>query len=210
VQRRLETEVVRNALGLVAHLNGRLGLGKLAGILVGSRSRAVLAVYNVTEMPEYGMFQGWRESDVQELLHRLVEAGALRQTSPPYPAVALTVDGVAMLRGDKTIEIDDPRPHSSGAQPRAGNAAVDKPMSGEEGERFERLRAWRITQARERVVPAYVILPDRTLVEIAARVPRTDAELLAISGIGPAKLSLYGRDLLRILAEPSGAAAVET
>jgi ATP-dependent DNA helicase RecQ len=210
VQRRLETEAVRNALGLVAHLNGRVGLGKLAGILVGSRSRAVLAVYNVTEMPEYGMFQGWRESDVQELLHRLVEAGALRQTSPPYPAVALTVDGVAMLRGDKTIEIDDPRPHSSGAQPRAGNAAVDKPMSGEEGERFERLRAWRITQARERVVPAYVILPDRTLVEIAARVPRTDAELLAISGIGPAKLSLYGRDLLRILAEPSGAAAVET
>jgi ATP-dependent DNA helicase RecQ len=64
VQRRLQDELVLHALGLVAHLNGRVGLGKLAGILVGSQSRAVMALHGVTAMPEYGMFQGWREADV--------------------------------------------------------------------------------------------------------------------------------------------------
>jgi ATP-dependent DNA helicase RecQ len=207
VERRLESEVVRQALGLVAHLNGRVGLGKLAGILVGSRSRGVMAVHGATEIPEYGMFQGWREADVQELLHRLVEAGALRQTTPPYPAVALTVDGVAILRGDRSIDIDDPRKLQSARQPSAQAAA--EPPSEEESARFDRLRAWRVQRAREQVVPAYVVFPDRTLLEIARRLPRDESELLAVPGVGAAKLALYGSDLLRMLDEMRGAAIVQ-
>jgi ATP-dependent DNA helicase RecQ len=199
VERRLQFEVLRSALGLVAHLNGRIGLGKLAGILVGSHSRAVMAIPGVTEIPEYGMLQDWREADVQELLHRLVEAGALRQTSPPYPAVALTREGVAMLRGDRELDIDDPR-EPERAKPQAASGTA-RPLTEEEGTRFEKLRAWRAVRARAQVAPAYVVFPDRTLVEIAARMPSNDAELLAISGVGPAKLALYGPDLLRLLAE---------
>jgi len=199
VERRLEAEIVRHALGLVAHLNGRVGLGKLAGILVGSKSRGVLALHGVTDLPEYGMFQGWREADVQELLHRLVEAGALRQTSPPYPAVALTVDGVAFLRGDRTVDVDDPRQLAPARQ------RTERPTStlttGAETALFDKLREWRLARARERAVPPYVVFPDRTLVDIVAHMPRTDHELLAIAGVGPAKLELYGREVLRLLAE---------
>jgi len=208
VERRLENEIVRHALGLVAHLNGRVGLGKLAGILVGSRSRQVLAVPGVTQLPEYGMFQGWREADVQELLHRLLECGMLRQTSPPYPAIALTVDGVAVLRGDRTVDVDDPRrpelPRTPGERPAAALATP------EENARFEKLREWRTARSRERAVPAYVVLPDRTLVEIAARMPRSDAELLSIPGVGPAKLALYGEQLLQLLDGMRGAEPVAT
>ncbi|HZS14320.1 MAG TPA: ATP-dependent DNA helicase RecQ [Candidatus Dormibacteraeota bacterium] len=208
VERRIESEVVRQALGLVAHLNGRVGLGKLAGILVGSRSRQVLAVPRVTQLPEYGMFEGWREADVQELLHRLLECGALQQTSPPYPAVALTVDGVAILRGDRSVDIDDPRrPERAREQAPRPGAQLSTP---EESARFEKLRAWRARHARERVVPAYVVLPDRTLVEIASRLPGTEAELLAVPGVGPSKLALYGQELLRLVAEMRDAQPVQT
>jgi ATP-dependent DNA helicase RecQ len=208
VERRLESEVVRHALGLVAHLNGRVGLGRLAGILVGSKSRSVMALHRVTDIPEYGMFQGWREADVQELLHRLVEGGALRQTSPPYPAVALTVDGVAVLRGDRTIEVDDPRQPERAKE--RGQPAAARLTTVEEGARFEKLRAWRMVRARERVVPAYVVLPDRTLVDIASRMPRNESELLAIAGVGPAKLALYGQELLQLLDEMRDSTAVQT
>jgi superfamily II DNA helicase RecQ len=67
--------------------------------------------------------------------------------------------------------------------------------------RFERLRTWRTQRARERAVPAYVILPDRSLVELSRRLPASDSELLAVSGVGAAKLALYGPDLLRICAQ---------
>jgi ATP-dependent DNA helicase UvrD/PcrA len=63
------------------------------------------------------------------------------------------------------------------------------------------LREWRLTRARADEVPAYVVFNDRTLAELAAREPRTLAELAAVPGIGPAKLERYGAELLARLAE---------
>jgi DNA helicase II / ATP-dependent DNA helicase PcrA len=63
------------------------------------------------------------------------------------------------------------------------------------------LREWRLARARADEVPAYVVFNDRTLAELAARTPRTIAELAAIPGIGPAKLERYGPELLAQLAD---------
>jgi DNA helicase II / ATP-dependent DNA helicase PcrA len=63
------------------------------------------------------------------------------------------------------------------------------------------LREWRLARARADEVPAYVVFNDRTLAELAARAPRTLAELGAVPGIGPAKLERYGPELLARLAE---------
>ena len=63
------------------------------------------------------------------------------------------------------------------------------------------LREWRLLRARADEVPAYVVFNDRTLAELAARTPRTLAELAAVPGIGPAKLERYGAELLERLAE---------
>jgi DNA helicase-2/ATP-dependent DNA helicase PcrA len=65
------------------------------------------------------------------------------------------------------------------------------------------LREWRLERAKADEVPAYVVFNDRTLAELAAREPRTLAELAAVPGIGPAKLERYGRELLERLAEPA-------
>jgi DNA helicase-2/ATP-dependent DNA helicase PcrA len=63
----------------------------------------------------------------------------------------------------------------------------------------ERLRAWRLATAKERSVPAYVVFTDVTLVAVAERQPRTEAELLDIPGIGPAKVEQYGAALLAMV-----------
>jgi DNA helicase-2/ATP-dependent DNA helicase PcrA len=63
------------------------------------------------------------------------------------------------------------------------------------------LREWRRARARADEVPAFVVFSDRTLAELAARTPRTLAELAAVPGIGPAKLERYGEELLARLAD---------
>lgn len=65
----------------------------------------------------------------------------------------------------------------------------------------ERLRAWRLDQARERDVPAYVIFTDATMEALAEMLPGDTDGLLAISGIGPDKVARYGSDLLALLDE---------
>jgi ATP-dependent DNA helicase RecQ len=64
---------------------------------------------------------------------------------------------------------------------------------------FDRLRALRRQIADAESVPAYVVFSDAVLRDMARRVPRTDAELLAISGIGQAKLARYGARFLDLL-----------
>jgi DNA helicase-2/ATP-dependent DNA helicase PcrA len=64
----------------------------------------------------------------------------------------------------------------------------------------EALRAWRRKRAEADGVPAYVVFNDRTLAALAERRPRSRGELLAVDGIGPAKLDRYGDELLALLA----------
>jgi ATP-dependent DNA helicase RecQ len=66
---------------------------------------------------------------------------------------------------------------------------------------FIALRAWRRETANEKGLPAYVILHDATLREIAARKPATLAELGEISGFGAKKLEAYGEAVLGVVAE---------
>jgi DNA helicase-2/ATP-dependent DNA helicase PcrA len=69
---------------------------------------------------------------------------------------------------------------------------------------FESLRQWRARVAAEVDRPAYTVLVDATLAGIAEVRPRSVAELVQVRGIGPAKIELYGRALLAIVAEHTG------
>jgi DNA helicase-2/ATP-dependent DNA helicase PcrA len=79
--------------------------------------------------------------------------------------------------------------------PEAAAAPSERPAG------FEELKAWRLARARTEEIPAYVVFHNSTLEEIAARRPRSLAELAAVPGVGPAKLDRYGEDVLAALAE---------
>ncbi len=72
-------------------------------------------------------------------------------------------------------------------------------MDNIDGSLLDRLKDWRNALARERNVPSYVILANKTLEIIASEKPSSEKELLAVDGIGKVKLSNYGSDLLSLV-----------
>ncbi len=66
------------------------------------------------------------------------------------------------------------------------------------------LKKWRLEKSFEARVPAYMICPDRTLEQLILEQPETLDALLSIHGLGAAKISRYGEELLQALAEVSG------
>jgi superfamily II DNA helicase RecQ len=64
---------------------------------------------------------------------------------------------------------------------------------------YERLRAWRWELAQAQNKPPFVILQNNVLRRIAATRPSSLDELLAIKGIGPAKLEKYGQAVIDLL-----------
>jgi ATP-dependent DNA helicase RecQ len=88
--------------------------------------------------------------------------------------------------------------------PRAKVAAAREVAGGKVGAlhgraveaRFERLRTLRLELARKNRWPAYCVLQDETLLEIARTRPKTMRELLEIKGMGPKRAEHYGKELL--------------
>jgi ATP-dependent DNA helicase RecQ len=77
---------------------------------------------------------------------------------------------------------------------------VAAPAAGSEAEELrEYLREWRRAIAKEKNVPAYIVLHDSSLEEICRRRPKFYAELGEIPGIGERKAEIYGQPILDAL-----------
>ena len=70
-------------------------------------------------------------------------------------------------------------------------------------ELLKKIRHWRFEKAKEIKKPAYIILSNASLVDLATRQPVTREELLSITGIGEKKLELYGDEIIKIIIEHS-------
>ncbi len=63
------------------------------------------------------------------------------------------------------------------------------------------LKDWRLKEAHRRRIPAFRILRDSVLVEIARTKPHSQADLLAIHGFGPTLAAKYGLKLLSLVTD---------
>ncbi len=100
-----------------------------------------------------------------------------------------------------------------GKRPRRGGRADalppddgDDALDAEVASLFEQLRAWRGREARARGVPAYVVFPDATLLELARLRPRDWEELATVKGVGPRKLADFGEAVLELVKERGSSA----
>jgi ATP-dependent DNA helicase RecQ len=106
---------------------------------------------------------------------------------------------------------DGSRREKSAAQPKPGekrkrSGGVRVPSepaelvaSAADARLLEQLRALRSSIAREEKVPAYIVFPDRTLLEMAVRRPKSPYALGEVRGVGPAKIDKYGERFLELL-----------
>jgi superfamily II DNA helicase RecQ len=83
----------------------------------------------------------------------------------------------------------------------SGKPAEPVQLSAEGEALAARIRDWRSAEAKRLKVPAYVVLHDRTLCALAQARPKNPRELLAIDGMGPAKVERFGDQLLLLCAE---------
>ena len=104
-------------------------------------------------------------------------------------------------RADSDVAADPAVLPGTGSRPAARRSKPEPPTDPSDAALFEALRAWRLQRSRADGVPAYVVSADAVLIALATQRPRTDAQLLAVPGIGPAKLGSYGAEMLALIAE---------
>jgi ATP-dependent DNA helicase RecQ len=148
--------------------------------------------------------------DVDEVAWRgvfrqLVALGFARVDHEAHGALRLTEASRPVLKGAQRVSMRRAVTRARSRRPPRSGSLLFADLSAADSALLDRLKAWRLTESRTQSVPAFVILHDKTLVEIARQRPPDLSALRDISGIGATKLERYGPALVGIVAGPAGA-----
>jgi ATP-dependent DNA helicase RecQ len=168
----LPADVAGTIVRTVERLTWPLGRRSLVAMLRGSVSAPPSARASLA----FGVLEAASDAEVKRWIKALEAAGALVEVE--------TTDGFRVLSAVPGIDLPSLGPKSAGP--------VDDSV-------VERLRSWRRQRSQEDGVPAYVVLHDATLRDLAAIRPASLHELAAVKGFGPAKIERYGDDVLAVV-----------
>ena len=173
------------------------GAQHIIDVLHGRRTDKVLR-FGHERLSTFGIGEQFSTAHLRGVLRQLLALGALR-VAGEYGGLLLQPAARPILRGEQNVPLRlaarAPRRRERREQ-RASTSGTTSALDSAAQARFEALRAWRLAAAREAGLPAYCILHDSVLRDIAQHAPRTLEELRAIVGIGAAKLQRHGQALL--------------
>ena len=178
------TLIAQKALSAVSRLKERFGNTYVIDFLRGSKREKIWEEHKL--LKTYGAGADIQRADWFRYLRELVALGYLRTTGDEYPVLKLTEKSDAVLMGLQIVELVASQTFEE-KQPDALPFEVDL---------LNELKSMRRDIAAGENVPAYIILSDTTLVEMATYFPQTLDELRLISGFGDIKLARYGREFL--------------
>jgi len=198
--------LAQKLLSCVYRTGQRFGAMHLIDVLVGRMTERVTQ-FGHDKLSVFGVGRELNEKQWRTVLRQLVAMGHLRSDSEAFGALKRTESARGVLKGETEVMLREETPgtriRASRAKSRRGDLAPASttPQSDVDPELRTRLRAWRSDVARQRGVPAYVVLHDSTLDGIVRAWPTTLDELRNVPGIGDKKLEHYGDELLRLVRE---------
>jgi ATP-dependent DNA helicase RecQ len=203
-------KVIAQKLLSCAYRTGqRFGAMHLIDVLVGRMTDRVKQ-FGHDKLSVFGIGAELNEKQWRAALRQLVAMGHLRADGEAFGALKLTETARGVLKGETEVMLREQAPgtriRATRVKSRRGDLAQPAAGRGETGSPtlLAALRAWRSQVARQRGVPAYVVLHDSTIDGIATARPATLAQLRGIPGIGDKKLEHYGDELIALVKAEAG------
>lgn len=179
----------------------RFGSGQVVDVLLGRESERSLASRH-HELSVWGIGEELSEKEWRTAIRQLLARGVL-EAEGDYGVLVPGPQAGPVLRSEETVQLAVDRAPQRGARAggrRAGGASrAAETLEPAQRERFEALRAWRTSVAKEKQIPPYMVFSDATLVGIVETAPQSVQQLGTVSGVGAKKLAEYGEDVLEAL-----------
>jgi ATP-dependent DNA helicase RecQ len=188
----------QKALSAVIRTGERFGTEHLVSLLVGEETDAIRKFAHQA-LPTFGVGKEFTKNEWRSIIRQLYAAGILDQDLANFGRWKVTESGRAVLKGKAGLwlrkDVLEPR-----RQRRArGPAGAPEEVAGVDRALLDVLKKTRFALARAQGVPAYVIFPDRTLIDMAHLKPLDRATMAVVHGVGEAKLARYGDEFLRVI-----------
>ena len=171
----------QKALSAVARLNERFGAGYVVDFLRGSQAAKIQEDHK--QLKTFGVGADVSKEEWHSIVRELISLGYLAKSDGNYPILRLTSKSTAVLTGGANVMLTKSKERIE----------VHEQKVNYEAGLFQQLKEVRRQLATLENVPAYIVLSDATLMELAAYLPQGREELSKISGFGQVKLEKYGK-----------------
>jgi len=179
-------------LSCVKRSGERFAARHLIQILLGEENEKVLK-YGHQNLSTFGIGKELTQKQWLQVVEQLVQKGLLEQSADIYHTLRLTPKAYEVLKTREPVYGRlGPKEISSREKRKTGQFDYDPAL-------FDLLRTKRKELADLEQVPPYVIFSDRSLAEMAAYYPQTEASLERMHGVGRVKLERYGQAFLEVI-----------
>jgi len=189
------TKEARMLLSAIYRTGQNFGKAHIIDILRGSKNTKVLENGH-DSLSVYGIGAEITKASWGLIVDKLFEIKALKRGE--FRQLVMTQFGAEVLKGKAKVSADEEI-----FQKRDKKVSLVKKESDFEhrDEHFEALRELRKTIADEAGVPPYIVFSDKTIKEIASRLPQDEESFLDINGVGQVKLERYGEQFMQKVRE---------
>ncbi|GGH28277.1 ATP-dependent DNA helicase RecQ [Cribrihabitans marinus] len=194
------TTPVRMALSAILRTGEWFGAGHLIDILTGTETDKIRARQH-DRLPTFAVGRDRTRPQWQAIFRQMMGRDLVRPDPERHGALRMTEAAKPILRGEAGIELRRDTIRKATRRP-----AVKAMVSDEDAPLLSALKAKRRALAEAARVPAYVIFPDRTLIEMAETRPATLDAMAGIAGVGAKKLDRYGATFLEVITGEARAA----
>ncbi len=187
------TEAVRKALSAILRTGEWFGAGHLIDILTGNATSKVREKGH-DSLPTFAVGRDLSKPAWGAVFRQMMGRDLVRPDPDRFGALRMTDGARPILRGEQSITL-----RRDTIQAAVSRVAVKALVSEDDAPLLSALKAKRRALAERAAVPAYVIFPDRTLIEMAERRPATLDQMAQITGVGAKKLESYGAAFLEVI-----------
>lgn len=177
----------------------RYGVKMVCDMLRGSENDKITSA-GLDKLSTNGIMRDVSEKRVRNIIDRLILHGYIEKTEGEYPILRIKPLASAVLKGTEKVSARLPKEEEPKRKKPTAAAAEVSSFNAAPG-LLAALKALRSRIASEQGVPAYVVFADSALLDMCARLPRTDSEFLEVSGVGAVKLERYGADFMNVISE---------
>ena len=193
------TEAAKKVINCVYEAKGRYGRQIIIDTVAGAKT-ARLEEIGTVRYKSYGVLAGTNKNLLRRLIEQLVLEGYLRVGD--YQVLKLgDISGLKNPEASVFVKItdEDKQPEKTAKTKKKAKSVETLTSSGYK--LFERLKKLRLEIAREESMPPYIIFSDKTLIDMAAKMPASKPEMLDVSGVGENKFAKYGERFLEVIEE---------
>ena len=193
------TEAAKKVINCVYEAKGRYGRQIIIDTVAGAKT-ARLEEIGAVRYKSYGVLAGTNKNLLRRLIEQLVLEGYLRVGD--YQVLKLgDISGLKNPEASVSIKITDEDKQPEKAAKTKKKAKSVETLTSSGYKLFERLKKLRLEIAREESMPPYIIFSDKTLIDMAAKMPASKPEMLDVSGVGENKFAKYGERFLEVIEE---------